>query len=366
MWDVVISGAGPSGAVSAYVMASAGRRVLLLDPHPFPTCKVGEALPGAALRLLRTLALPLPDKNGPHVAIRGSLTSWNSDDLLPYDFLRDPDGNGWRLDRPYFDSQLRQHALQSGASLLPAQIKTITRCDKVWRLSLSNGEIISTRWLVDATGRVALVTRKLGIKRVVESHLTAVYAFGHTSKLLQLDRTLIEAVPQGWWYAAALPSAALVAGLHMHPRDAATLVKDHSQWLQALTQTRHVARNFLDVTFDSRLHILDASGSRLQEFAGDQWVACGDAAVSFDPLSGQGLYSAIHGGMTAGQSVNRALDGTARSVLAYTQRVEQVWQIYSQRLRETYRSETRWPTHRFWATAARTPVASCSPSWGLE
>src|SRR6516164_4768466 len=150
MWDVVISGAGPSGAVSAYVMASAGRRVLLLDPHPFPTCKVGEALPGAALRLLRTLALPLPDKNGPHVAIRGSLTSWNSDDLLPYDFLRDPDGNGWRLDRPYFDSQLRQHALQSGASLLPAQIKTITRCDKVWRLSLSNGEIISTRWLVDA------------------------------------------------------------------------------------------------------------------------------------------------------------------------------------------------------------------------
>lgn len=48
MWDVLIAGAGPAGAVAARVLARAGRRVLLIDDSRPDLPKVGESLPGAA------------------------------------------------------------------------------------------------------------------------------------------------------------------------------------------------------------------------------------------------------------------------------------------------------------------------------
>ena len=36
---------------------------------------------------------------------------------------------------------------------------------------------------------------------------------------------------------------------------------------------------------------------------GDGWVAAGDAACAFDPLSGQGIFKALDGGMRAAEAV---------------------------------------------------------------
>ena len=88
MWDAVIAGAGPAGAVAAYELARRGRRVLLADAVDPAAPKVGEALPGAAVRLLRSIELPVPAAGGPHTPIGGNLSSWNSDQLVANDFLR--------------------------------------------------------------------------------------------------------------------------------------------------------------------------------------------------------------------------------------------------------------------------------------
>ena len=58
-WDAIVAGGGPAGAVAARVMARGGMRVLLLDRLAARRLKVGEALPGAALRLMHALDLPL-------------------------------------------------------------------------------------------------------------------------------------------------------------------------------------------------------------------------------------------------------------------------------------------------------------------
>jgi flavin-dependent dehydrogenase len=357
MWDAIIAGAGPAGSVSASVLASAGHRVLMVDAASPLAFKIGEALPGAAVRLLRSLGLPAPDKSGPHSQIRGNLSSWNADDLVSTDFICDPGGCGWRLKRALFDSALRDAAVRSGASLKLAQVTAITRVGKVWRLFLTNSETESCRWIIDATGRRAFLARRLGARRVVDTRLTAIYAVGRANHPFYLDRTIVESVPHGWWYAARLPSGSLLAGLHVSPRDAAYFSKNRSAWLRALFETRHVTRLFPDATFEGVLHIFDASGSRLDRLAGDGWAACGDAAFSLDPLSGQGLFAAIHGGMMAGRSVDSLICGTNEALSLYLAELEQVWKIYSKRLREFYRSETRWPSHVFWSTIGRAPKA---------
>ena len=107
MWDAIVAGTGPAGAVAALVLARHGHRVLLADKIEPSAFKVGEALPGAAARLLRALDLPPLELDSHHCSIGGNFTSWNSETLIATDFINDPDGPGWRLNRVHFDGALR-------------------------------------------------------------------------------------------------------------------------------------------------------------------------------------------------------------------------------------------------------------------
>jgi flavin-dependent dehydrogenase len=350
MWDAIIAGAGPAGAVAAHVLARNGCRVLLADASDVGKHKVGEALPGVALRLLRSLALPIPSCEGPHREIGGNLSSWNSEELVPTDFIHDPDGPGWRLDRLCFDATLRESAILSGATFKNASVVDVARRGELWQVKLQDGGIPAARWLIDATGRRAAIVRRLGAKRNRDIPLVALYALGKPKARLCLNRTVVEAVPGGWWYAAFLPSGAPIAGLHVRPQDAVRLSAIPGGWHQALLETRHIFPMFSNAVFDRPLGPLDASGARLNRFVGEEWIACGDAALSFDPLSSQGIFSALHSGMTAGLAVAGALNGDLTLIDSYAARLEEVRRIYVVHLQRIYRSESRWPTESFWSS----------------
>ncbi|HEV7368226.1 NAD(P)/FAD-dependent oxidoreductase [Arenibaculum sp.] len=348
MWDVVVCGGGPAGAVASHQLARAGHRVLLADRIDPDAHKVGEALPGAAARLLRALGLPVPPGDGGHAPIGGNLSAWGADAPVATDFLRDPDGPGWRLDRRRFDAELRSAAAAAGAGLRTAHLVELAREGREWRIGFDDGGTVRARWLVDATGRRAAVARKLGAVRHRDARLVAVYALGKASPAFRANRTLIEAVPRGWWYAARLPSGDAVAGFHTDPRDAVPLVRDHEAWEQALAQSRHVFALMGGTRFDRPLGATEACGARLNEVLGDGWVACGDAAQSFDPVSAQGILSALHGGMKAAELVRAALEGAAPDRDAYRAQLDRIRRTYLARRLAAYRSERRWPEERFW------------------
>jgi len=350
MWDTIIAGSGPAGCVAAHVLARSGRRVLLADADDFSTHKVGEALPGAALRILRKLSLPTPDCSARHCPISGNLSSWNSEELVPNDFIEDPDGPGWRLDRLCFDRTLREYAMASGAAFIKSSVVDVKRTSEGWHVKLHNGRIFRALWLIDATGRRAALARRIGAERKRDAPLVALYRLGKPEARDHLNGTVVESAPRGWWYAAFLPGGVPVAGLHVRPQDVAHLTAKSDGWHRALNETCHIRSVFSNTIFDSPLSPLDASGARLDHFAGDRWIACGDAAMSFDPLSSQGIFSALHGGMTAGWTVAAALDGQHEAIASYAARLEEIRRIYATRLRNIYRSERRWRGELFWLT----------------
>jgi flavin-dependent dehydrogenase len=349
MWDAIIAGAGPAGAVAAHVLAQRGHRVLLADATDLSEHKIGEALPGAALRVLRALALPVPTCEGPHCQIGGNLSSWNSEELVPTDFFHDPDGPGWRLDRVRFDAGLRESAIRSGATFKTSGVVDVARRGELWQVKLRDGVVLATHWLIDATGRRSAIASRLGVKRCRDIPMIAVYALGEQQARPRPNRTVVEAVTRGWWYAAFLPSGAPIAGLHIRPQEATRLCAIPDGWHQALLETRHISAMFSNVVFHRPMRPLDASGARLNRFVGNQWIACGDAALSFDPLSSQGIFAALHGGMTAGLSVAGALNGDLTLIESYVARLEEVRRIYLVQLQSSYSVESRWPTKPFWS-----------------
>src|SRR5690606_28820491 len=93
----------------------------------------------------------------------------------------------------------------------------------------------------DATGRRAALARRLGARRTRGARLIALYAHAPRAPEPASTRTLIEAVRDGWWYAAWLPSGGAVAALHVRPDEAARLRADPAAWRAALAGTRHLA-----------------------------------------------------------------------------------------------------------------------------
>ena len=91
-----------------------------------------------------------------------------------------------------------------------------------------------------------------------------------------------------------------------------------------------------------------AGSMRLDRFVGDGWLAVGDAAISFDPLSSQGMLNALYTGLRGGQALARALLGDHAGIAGYTERLEQVYGAYLRNRLAFYAAEPRWADHAFW------------------
>ena len=360
-YDVAIAGGGPAGSAAAIMLARSGHRVLLADGAPTGRFRIGEGLPPAAHPLLRDLGILQRFLSDGHRQSFGNLCAWGSDDPKPTDFIYDRHGHGFQLDRRRFDASLRAAAVESGAVVhAPARLSVIGPCRE-----LPNGRTIqlarddqrcefSCRWLVDASGRSASLARGLGGVRHRKDRLAGVSMLLSAATNSQTDadaRTLVEASEDGWWYSALLPSGhRLVAYLtDLDLVDHQAVRGDGMLWSRLLA-TRMLAevcaRHGYAPVGPTRM--TDASTGWLESSAGPDWIAVGDAALSFDPLSSQGIATALHTGIKGACAIESALNGDGDRVSEYAAHVAAIHEVYLQHRRTFYSMERRWPNSEFW------------------
>lgn len=352
--DVLILGAGPAGATAALNLAPQCR-VLLLDRLPMPAPRIGESLPPAARRLLADMGLWDEFLAQGHAPCYGNCSLWNGEPA-EQDFLRDPDGHGWHLDRARFEGWLRAKAQERGAALLaPATIKTVSPVVGGWQVLLDtpSGAIqLQARVLIDAGGRASALGKRLGARRTRQDRLVCGWLYGREESIDATDgRSHIEAAPQGWWYSAALPGRRRVLALHTDADLPTARKLRQPGWLQAsATSTPSLGTMLERVGFmaDGDVRIAAAHSTVLQPGAGLGWFAVGDAALSFDPLSSQGLFNALYTGLAAAEACHRQLHGDPAATDDYRQELAHIDGAYRQHLGFWYSQETRWPGEAFW------------------
>jgi len=91
-----------------------------------------------------------------------------------------------------------------------------------------------------------------------------------------------------------------------------------------------------------------AHSSTLRPPAGDGWLAAGDAALSFDPLSSQGLFHALYTGLASAEAVDRSLSGDVSGLSDYVARLAEIEAVYQRNLTGWYELERRWSSEEFW------------------
>jgi flavin-dependent dehydrogenase len=332
------------------VLARRARRVLLVNAST-PAFRIGEALPPAARPLLRDLGVSSSVLATTALPCFANASAWGGPDVHFTDFVFDVNGHGFHLDRARFDAALRSAAAAEGADVIDGVWMDARRSVRLGRHAWT----VDHRWLIDATGRAAIAARRRGAHRIAEDSLVAFHAPFVPARGEALDRdgrTLVESGPEGWWYTALVPSAARVVAF-LTDADlvdrAACLSPDgliarisHTAHLQPLLRAHGYA-------MAARPRGASAASTRLDTFTGDHWMAAGDAALAFDPLSAQGIFNALYTGMLAGETVDAVLSGDRGAPARYSARLEDIHRAYRRNLAMFYAHETRWPEQTFWS-----------------
>jgi hypothetical protein len=87
---------------------------------------------------------------------------------------------------------------------------------------------------------------------------------------------------------------------------------------------------------------------RLDRAAGPGWIAVGDVAMAFDPLSSQGIIKALESGWRGAGAVTDILNGAPRAVDSYLKWLESEFASYTISHRRHYGAVRRWPGSTFW------------------
>lgn len=274
--DILVAGAGPAGSTIARLLALRGRRVVIADPGTRrvdrlevvapATCRVFEAVGIAQLSHDASIARPCP----------GIRRRWATAEVEIDDFLRRPGGRGFVIDRAPFDNALRALAMEAGATCVAGRVVAARRdCGEMTVEVEAGGRRISIAagLVVDATGRPSAVARRLGAARQVSERLVAERqpADARTDSLW-LD---VDGEHDAWSYE--------VSGPHGR-RDRWTVYRSG----------RRIGRP---------RSCTDASSALLSRAAGEGWIAVGDAAASFDPITSQGLATALSTALVAAGAI---------------------------------------------------------------
>ena len=352
--DVLILGGGPAGATAALNLAPM-RRVVLVERQRQSPPRIGEALPPAARRLLNDMGLIDEFIAQGHVPCYGNRSIWGRTAPAETDFLRDPDGHGWHLDRARFDAWLRHTAVARGAMpLMPARLLSIRRGDEGWqvRIATSGGEqIVSAAFAIDAGGRSAPLARQIGAGRRVSDRLVCGWIHGFACPMGRgSGLTVVEAVEDGWWYTAPLPDGRRVlAFLTDADLPAARIAYNTASLIDSTVTAPEIRAIVIESEFvPISGGFTAAHSSALNPCGAPGWLAAGDASISFDPLSAQGLLHALFSGLAAAEVTHSSLAGDDDAIPRYRRLMNSIYQAYRRRLDFFYASEIRWPSAPFW------------------
>jgi flavin-dependent dehydrogenase len=281
-----------------------------------------------------------------HAPYYGNRSVWGGVTPTETGFLHDLDGHGWHLDRARFETWLRHIAIERGAVLIvPARIAACEYDGRRWHVTLNTTSTLHADLLIDASGRSATLARRLGARRCVEDRLVCRWTYGRAHRGAGL--TVVEAVEDGWWYTAPLPAGRRVLAFHS---DADLPAARNAALLEQAANTIELSQTLAacGLTPDKHSGITVAHSAVLTPCAGSAWLATGDAALSFDPLSAQGLLNALFTGLAAAEAADCYLSGHVLALPEYATTIAGIHAAYRRHLDFWYRSETRWPDAPFW------------------
>jgi flavin-dependent dehydrogenase len=353
--EVAIIGGGPAGTAAALTLLRyTPHRVVLVERGSYRQPRVGETVSPAITSLLEYLGAADCLCESEAIESFSNAAAWGSDRVTVRDHMFTGRGNGWHLDRRKFDLALGDTAQRAGAiTLRDSWPYDATQVDaNRWQLSIEGNattDVLATQ-VIDASGRQASFARRAGATSNRIDQLVGIVAyFTGLAPQTTSHSTLVEAERCGWWYAALVPNGNAVVAFMTDPAQIREFsVNEWPGFYRRLQRTRHISSFLSKADPIPELHIHSAASQFLLPVIGEGWIAAGDAAAAFDPLSSLGIGHALSSGIQAARVVDTRLHGDEELAATYPADVSGFADEFRMRRLHVYGAEARWPDSEFW------------------
>jgi flavin-dependent dehydrogenase len=324
-FDVVIIGAGPSGAVAAAFLRQQGKKVLILEKQQFPRFSIGESLLPQSMVYLEKAGLlqavveaGFQHKNGAAFLWQGQTTA--------YDF-REKFTEGWgttyQVERSKFDQILADETQKQGAYIrYQEEVLAIQREDEAMFTQVrgENGIYwIKSDFILDASGFGRVLPRLLDLE--IPSGFPIRHAiFGHIEdniKSSKFDRnkiliTIHPTHPDTWFWLIPFSNGRASFGVVAPEALLTAMPGSVEDKLKTLLSEEPDLQHLLGhAKFDTELNTLKGYSANVKSLYGPGYALLGNAGEFLDPIFSSGVTIALRSSYLAARCLDKQLQGEA-------------------------------------------------------
>jgi flavin-dependent dehydrogenase len=334
--DVLIIGGGPAGATTAMLLARAGVRALVLEKTTHPRFHIGESLLPRNFDLLGELGLVEPLRRLPHVRKFGAEFGMGDGSKVSRFAFSDgfvPNAETVNLERAPFDKMILDEARAAGADVREnvAVRKILRLSDGDVAVETDAGEVLTAKYLVDASGQNTVVARHLGTREnAKEPHLQKVAYFEHFEGVRRLEgrdegHPAIVMCDEGWFWLINIDERRTSVGLVLDAGVSKRVGVPAERMLAwGMARCPLVAERCAEATGPDTNEVIANFSYRCRPYAGGGYFLVGDAAAFVDPIFSTGVCLGMMqareaaGHLTAMLAGKRSPDAARRSFVRFT------------------------------------------------
>ncbi|MGR3341749.1 MAG: NAD(P)/FAD-dependent oxidoreductase [Paracoccaceae bacterium] len=316
-YDVAIIGGGPAGSTAASILRkySPELGVLVLERSRFPRDHVGESQLPSISPILAEMGVwdqvesaGFPIKIGASYTWGKDLERWDfdffpvenwQDEPRPAKFVGQRTSTAFQVDRARYDEILLNHAASLGAIVRQdtGVRKVLTDKDKITGLVLDNGEQVTARHYIDASGVVGLFRRafKIGANVAKELRNIAVWDYWENAEwAVEIGvggtRVQVRSLPWGWlWFIPLGPTRTSIGLVCPNDHHKLTGKTPAELYHEAVASQPEIAKLIKNATPENQIRTCKDWSTLVDRLVGENWFMVGEAAGFADPILAAGM-----------------------------------------------------------------------------
>lgn len=330
--DVLVVGGGPAGTTVATLLKEKGWRVTLLEQEHHPRFHIGESLLPMNLPILERLGV-LEAVRAIGVPKHGAEFAPGDDDTAPQTiyFANAIDKQhpyAFQVRRSEFDEVLFRNCAARGVDAREGvKVRDITfrpGGPHSVHTQSESGEtrVWQTRFVVDASGRDTLLSRKLGLKEKNPEHQSAAI-FGHFRNVVRrpgrdAGNISIYWFRHGWFWMIPLRDGTMSVGAVCWPEYLKTRRATPEEFLwQTIRLCPQVAARMEAAELCDKARATGNYSYKARRMVGDGYILVGDAFAFIDPVFSTGVMLAMTSASLGAQAVDAHLRDPATAGPAF-------------------------------------------------